>query len=156
MWNAKYDDWLEGRSSLGAATEWTAEEVRLIADLGYALAQYGRNEEALTIFEGLAAVAPGTAYFQSALGALKLRTGDLESAALYLNTALAVDPEDAASLVNRGELFMKLNQSELASKDFLTLLELPKIKTAGETSPYVVRARALLSVLMEGESKTGT
>jgi Flp pilus assembly protein TadD len=76
------DDWVEGLASLGAAAGSTAEEIRLVADLGYALAEYVRDDEALTIFEGLAALAPATAYFQSALGALLFRTGDLESTAI--------------------------------------------------------------------------
>jgi tetratricopeptide (TPR) repeat protein len=150
MLNTKDEEWVRGRSSLGAAADWTSEEIRLIADLGFALAEYGRNEEALTIFEGLAALAPATAYFQSALGALKLRTGDLLAALVHLNAALSADPEDLASLVNRGELYMKLNEYELATKDFLTLLELPKVISLGESSPYAIRSRALLSFLTGG------
>jgi predicted Zn-dependent protease len=148
MVNPIDNDWIEGRSSLGAAAEWTAGEIRLIAELGFALAQYGRNEEAITIFEGLAALAPSTAYFQSALGALKLRTGDLTGALPHLNAALAADPGDLASLVNRGELYMKLNEKELAAKDLRALLQLPKAGTLTESSPYVIRCRALLSALM--------
>ncbi len=144
MLNIRDEDWIKGGASLGAAAELTPEEIRLIADLGYALAQYGRNEEALTIFEGLAALAPATAYFQSALGALKLRTGDLEGAVVHLNSALAADPDDLASLVNRGELYMKVNENQLAVKDFLHLLDLPK---ATESSPYAIRSRALLATL---------
>lgn len=153
MLNRKDEDWIKGSSSLGAAAEWTAEEIRLIADLGYALAEYGRDEEALTIFEGLAALAPATAYFQSALGALKLRMGDLAGAAIHLNAVLAADPEDLASLVNRGELYMKLNENELAMNDFLTLLALPQVKAISESSPYAIRSRALLSVL-KGDAAT--
>jgi Flp pilus assembly protein TadD len=147
MLSAIDDDWVKGRASLGAAAAWTAEEIRLIADLGYALAEYGRDEEALTIFEGLAALAPATAYFQSALGALLLRIGDLERAELHLNSALAADPQDVAALVNRGELYMRCEQRDAAIRDFLTLLELPAIRTNLDSSPYAVRARALLTIL---------
>jgi Flp pilus assembly protein TadD len=150
MLNRIDDDWIKGRASLGAAAAWTADEIRLIADLGYALAEYGRDEEALTIFEGLAALAPATAYFQSVLGALRLRVGDLERAEGHLNSALAADPHDVAALVNRGELFMRLEQRDLAIRDFLTLLELPNDKEE-QPSPYAVRARALLTILTENE-----
>ena len=147
MLNLKDDDWVNGRASLGAIAGWTAEEIRLIADLGFALAEYGRNEEALTIFDGLAAVAPATAYFQSALGALRLRTGDLDRARVHLDAALASDPEDVAALVNRGELFLRLNERNLAAQDFLALLDIPKIRANADSSPYAIRSRALLSVL---------
>src|SRR5688572_28894592 len=62
MSNRMDEDRVKGRASLGVAAAWTAVEIRLIADLGFALAEYGRDEEALTIFEGLAAVVPATVY----------------------------------------------------------------------------------------------
>jgi len=143
------EDWVKGRASLGAAAAWTAEEIRLIADLGFALAEYGRDEEALTIFEGLAAVAPATGYFQSALGALLLRLGELDRAEGHLNSALAADPQDLAALVNRGELYMRLERRDLAIKDFLTLLDLPQIQANADSSQYAIRTRALLSSLTQ-------
>ena len=50
------EDWLRGRASLGDASGWTPEEIRIVGELGYGLAEQGRNEEAITVFEGLAAV----------------------------------------------------------------------------------------------------
>jgi Flp pilus assembly protein TadD len=149
MSNRIDEDWVRGRASLGAAAAWTAEEIRLIADLGFALAEYGRDEEALTIFEGLAAVAPATGYFQSALGALLLRVGELDRAESHLNAALASDPQDMAALVNRGELYMRLERRDLAIKDFLTLLDLPQIRASGDSSQNAIRTRALLSSLTQ-------
>lgn len=155
MSNVVDDDWLKGRASLGAAASWTAEEIRLIADLGFALAEHGRDEEALSIFEGLAALAPATGYFQSALGALLLRVGQLNRAEVHLNAALAADPLDMASLVNRGELYMRLERRDLAIKDFVTVLDLPQVQADAETSQYGVRARALLSILTRESAPNG-
>jgi len=149
------EDWVNGRGSLGAAAAWTSEEIRLIADLGFALAEYGRNEEALIIFEGLAAVAPASAYFQSALGSLLLRLGELERAETHLTAALAADPQDLAALVNRGELYMRQEQRDLAIRDFLTLLELPQIRSGGDSSQYAARTRALLSSLTRDTAVIG-
>lgn len=155
MSNRVDEDWLRGRASLGAAASWTAEEIRLITDLGFALADYGRDEEALTIFEGLAALAPATGYFQSALGALLLRVGQLDRAELHLNAALAADPHDMATLLNRGELYMRLERRDLARRDFETLLELPQVQADLNTSPYAVRSRALLSILNRDNASNG-
>jgi Flp pilus assembly protein TadD len=141
---AKVDEkWKSGHASLGAAANWTPDEMRLIADLGYGLAEQGRNEEAITIFEGLATLAPATAYFQSALGALKLRTGNLEEAVLYLTAALATDPNDLSALTNRGEANLRAGKFQAAVQDLTTALELPAAQEAD--NPFAIRARALLN-----------
>jgi tetratricopeptide (TPR) repeat protein len=139
------DEWLHGRASLGAAARWNADEMRLVADLAYMLAEQGRNMEAIVIFEGLAALAPLTGYFQSALGALRLRTGELDEALVHLDQALAADSRDAAALLNRGEVNMRLGHHTAAFEDLQATLAL----TGQEQpeSPYATRARALLAQL---------
>jgi tetratricopeptide (TPR) repeat protein len=137
------NDWLQSRASLAAASDWTTEEMRLVADLGYALAEQGRAQEALTIFEGLAALAPATAYFQAALGALRLRLGEPRLAIGHLDAALAADPRDLSALVNRGEAYLQLGEYASATGDLDAALRLGE--TAGEGgSLQLARARALL------------
>src|ERR1044072_6889896 len=97
--NRLFEDWLEGRASLGAAGGWTAEEMRLVADIGYALAEQGRHDEAGTILGALGVLAPEPAYFQSALGALGLREGEPERALEPLEAPLAADPTDVTARV---------------------------------------------------------
>jgi tetratricopeptide (TPR) repeat protein len=138
------EDWLRGRASLGAAAGWTPEEIRIVAELGYGLAEQGRNEEAITVFEGLAALAPATAYFQSALGALKLRTGDLQSALIHLNAALNSDPTDLSALANKGEVLMLLGRREDAMANLQGVLRLSE---GNDSEALAVRARALLAQL---------
>jgi len=140
------EDWLRGRASLGAAAGWTPEEIRIVAELGYGLAEQGRNEEAITIFEGLAALAPATAYFQSALGALKLRTGDLQSALIHLNAALKSDPTDLSALANKGEVLMLLGRREDAMSNLQGVLRLSQ---GNDSEALAVRARALLAQLSQ-------
>lgn len=145
--NRLFEDWLEGRASLGAAGGWTAEEMRLVADIGYALAEQGRYEEAVTIFEGLAVLAPATAYFQSALGALWLRKGEPERALEHLEAALAADPTDVTARVNCGEAAMQFGDREAARRHLLAALEQgPRTPPEG-SAPALVRARALLAQL---------
>lgn len=141
------DDWLRGRASLGAAGGWTTGEMRLVTDLGYALAEQGRHQEALTIFEGLAALAPATAYFQSALGALRLRVGDPVAAITHLDAALAADARDVAALVNRGEANMQLGNTEAAQQDLQTAARLGEALQASDSALSLTRARALLARL---------
>jgi tetratricopeptide (TPR) repeat protein len=145
--NRLLEDWLEGRASLGAAGGWTPEEMRLVADIGYALAEQGRHDEAVTIFEGLAVLAPATAYFQSALGALWLRKGEPERAVEHLDAALAADPGDVTARVNRGEAAVQLGDRDAARRQLLAALELGPRATHAADAAALVRARALLSRL---------
>jgi len=141
-------DWLQARVSLGAAAGWKADEMRVVADLGYKLAEQGRNHEAITIFEGLAALAPATSYFQTALGALRLRIGELQEALGHLNAALAADAADIAALTNRGEVYMRLEERAEAIRDLQNVVQLSERQaTTVAPSPYLVRARALLGQL---------
>jgi len=145
--NRLFEDWLEGRASLGAAGGWTAEEMRLVADIGYALAEQGRHEEAVTVFEGLAVLAPATAYFQSALGALWLRKGEPARALTHLEAALAADPGDVSAQVNRGEAAMRLGDQEAARLHLAAALELGPRAQHPADAAALVRARALLAQL---------
>lgn len=143
--NSLLADWLEGRASLGAAGGWTAEEMRLVADVGYALAEQGRHDEALTVFEGLAVLAPATAYFQSAMGAVWLRKGEPARAVEHLEAALAADPSDVSAQVNRGEAAMQLGDREGARRRLLAALA--AAPRAPQEAAALVRARALLARL---------
>lgn len=139
-------DWLKGQATLGAATKWTAEEIRLVTELGYGLAEQGRVIEAITLFEGLAALAPATIYFQAALGALWLREGSADKALAYLNQVLSLESRDITSLVNRGEAFLRLGERAAASRDFRLAVSLNKTKTGSAIEEKsLTRARALLA-----------
>jgi tetratricopeptide (TPR) repeat protein len=144
----KEPDWLNGRATLGAVAGWKAEEIRLIADLGHALASHGRNDEALQIFLGLSALAPATGYFQSALGALYLRLGDYDLALFHLNTALNLDPRDLPAYVNRGETYLRLDLPEPAKRDLRMALAVAENYSSPDgKDSYLARAKALLAFL---------
>lgn len=98
------------------------------------------------MFEGLVALAPATAYFQSALGALKLRTGQLEAALEHLNIALQSNPQDIPSLTNRGEVLFLLGRALEAKANFEEVLSYSDGQTPDQ---FVIRARAFLAKLNE-------
>jgi predicted Zn-dependent protease len=144
-------EWLQGRASLGAAGSWTAAEMRLVADVGFALAEQGRNAEAVTIFEGLAALAPATGYFQSALGALRLRAGEPRRAVEHLDAALAADPGDLTALVNRAEARLQLGERAAALADLRAAeARAPAVEPDTTEAACVTRARALLRAFESG------
>lgn len=145
-------EWLDGHISLGAAAEWNKDEIRIISEIAYSLAQQGRYNEAVVMFEGLLAIAPATAYFQAALGALHLRLKNVEKAIECLNAALKIEETDVISLVNRGEAFLLGGNVGEARKDLEKALQIasrrPNNQTDinDETALTVKRARTLLQV----------
>lgn len=138
-------EWINGDASLGAAAGWAADEIRLVSELGFALAEQGRRAEAITIFEGLIALAPATVYFEVALGALWLRENDPAHALPHLNAALAAEPHDIPTRVNRGEVFLRLENYEAAIKDLEFVLGQRENAPSGSLlEQCFTRARALL------------
>lgn len=141
-------EWLQGRATLGTATKWTAEEIRLVAELGYGLAEQGRVAEAIVLFEGLSVLSPATTYFQSALGALWIRENKPEKALSYLNQVVQSEPNNVIALVNRGESFLRLGERAEAIEDFQTALAFAKSKKEVSEDSIegrcLIRARALL------------
>lgn len=141
-------EWINGGVSLGAAAGWSPDEIRLVSELGFALAEQGRNHEAITIFEGLIALAPATVYFEVALGALWLRENNPARALVHLNAALAADPNDIPTRVNRGEAHLRLENFEGARKDLRAALKKRgKTLTNGVLEQCFTRARALLETV---------
>lgn len=138
-------DWVSGKISLGSAAGWAADEIRLVAELGFALAQNGRNHEAITVFEGLNTLAPATPYFEAALGSLWLRENHPARALAHINAAIADNPDDIMSYVNRGEAYLRLGKYDDARRDLQTVLErLPQDVSDGSPQQQAhVRAAAL-------------
>lgn len=144
--------WLDGQISLGAAAKWDKNEIRIISEIAYALAQQGRIKESIILFEGLLAVAPATAYFQSALGALFLRLKNFQQAINYLDAVLEVEPSNITALVNRGESHILSGDLINARNDLSRAITISEQKSAqktdfsDETTLAVKRANALLKV----------
>lgn len=141
-------EWINGGASLGAAAGWTPEEMRLVSELGFALAQQGRNHEAITIFEGLIALAPATTYFEVALGALWLRENNPARALIHLNAAITADPNDIPTRVNRGECHLRLEDFAAARKDLKFALKKQNRVVGNQViEQCFTRARALLGTV---------
>jgi tetratricopeptide (TPR) repeat protein len=144
--------WLDGQISLGTAANWDKDEIRIISEIAYSLAQQGRHREAIVLFEGLTAIAPATAYFQAALGALFLRSEGYLQAIEHLDAALSIEPNDVISLVNRGEAHLKTGNIGAARENLEKALKIaerfsPKqVDINDEKTLAIKRARALLQV----------
>ncbi len=142
--------WLDGQISLGTAANWDKDEIRIISEIAYSLAQQGRNREAVVLFEGLLAIAPATAYFQAALGALFLRLKNFRKAIEHFDAALTIEPNDIVSLVNRGEAKIRVGNVEAARIDLEKAavkglqISSKQVDINDETALSLKRARTLL------------
>ena len=95
-------------------TTWTEEEVYLIASLAHEIAMQGRHAEALVLFEGLAAAAPGHLYARRAVAALRLRLGHPSEAL----AAIAAPSADGPTGRLRLECLLELGRRADAGREF--------------------------------------
>lgn len=138
-------EWINGNITLGTAAQWSSEEIRLVSELGYALAEQGRNTEAIAIFEGLVALAPATVYFDATLGALWLREKNYKRAIQYLDKAIESDQNNIPTRVNRGEAYLQTGDMEKARRDLNFVLKQDiNTETKSLLGQCQIRARALL------------
>jgi thioredoxin-like negative regulator of GroEL len=73
-------------------TDWTAEELYLIAQRGYEFATQGRLDLADAFFEGMLEIAPMDAYARRSLAAVQIQMGRAGAALATLQGLAAGDP----------------------------------------------------------------
>jgi Flp pilus assembly protein TadD len=128
--------------SLAEARGYARADLFALAEIGYHYLLSGGVELAETIFAGLAALAPGEAYFVLALGLCRDRMGRVEAAADCYRTARALDPQDARPELNLAELSLEAGDRAEAAR----LLRAALTRLAAHPQPAIERkARALLA-----------
>jgi predicted Zn-dependent protease len=111
-----------------------------MAALGHELFRRGRVHEARVVFEGLVVATPEDAFVHTMLGTVHLALHDLERALRCFEVALALEPDDVAARVYRGELRLHRRKLRQAAEDFTHALGI-----AREGDPFARRARRLLA-----------
>lgn len=123
-------------------------ETRQIAALllvGHRLYKQGRIQDAAKIFEGLAVLDSKNPYVQGILGSIYQKQNQYEIALVRYNNVLAVIPDDASSLTNRGEILLKLGRFREAAENLKRAIELDPQKK----DPAANRARLLIGVVQD-------
>ncbi|MDX2050874.1 MAG: putative 2OG-Fe(II) oxygenase [Polyangiaceae bacterium] len=92
--------------------------VALISDWGSALAQLGRTTEAGAAFARAVAEPNTTATAHAHLAHWLSDQGEISQASQHYDEALALEPNNAAALLGRGELRQQLGEPLLALSDF--------------------------------------
>jgi Flp pilus assembly protein TadD len=102
-------------------TNWTTEEIYLLAARGYALYRQGLYREAAVVFEGLTALDPSNSYCRTALAAVCMNLGDAGRAVDELSFLLHNNPADHEARARRGEAYCELKNWDEARQDLAIL-----------------------------------
>jgi Flp pilus assembly protein TadD len=95
---------------------YSQDDLFAIAEIGYHYLFSGGLTLALTIFEGLTAVAPKESYFALALGLTHDHLENRNEANKWYKLASDLDPTDGRADVNRAELFLQSGDKASAKK----------------------------------------
>jgi thioredoxin-like negative regulator of GroEL len=96
-------------------TDWTPEELYLIAQRAYEFAAQGRFDVAATLFEGLLEVSPTHGYARRSLAAIQIQMGRAGAA---LETLKSLPAGDAAARRLRIEAHLALGARAEAAAEF--------------------------------------
>ena len=118
-----------------------AHSLAEVAVFGHQLYESGRLNEARVVFEGLVAMDPPEAFPYTVLGAIFLAQQDVHRALALFEAALELDCDDVAALVYRGEIRIRLGQTERGVRDLKRAMQ---IDPDGPQSPFSQRARQAL------------
>lgn len=97
----------EGARALADARGYDREDLFAVAEMGYHYLMNGGVKLAITLFEGLTAVAPGEPYFALALALAYDHQGDKPAAIRQYEKAGQLDPFDPRADLNRAELLVE-------------------------------------------------
>lgn len=131
--------------SLARARGYDPEDLLAIAEIAWHYLMSGGLKLALTLYEGLAAVAPEEPYFALALGLTFDRLNDPAQADAAYRRASQLDPKDGRPDINRAELRLEAGDRAQAMK--LLARGSAKANRAGDRA-LANKADALLEHLM--------
>ena len=102
--------------SIAQARGYRGEDLDVIAQMATNYLLNGGLRLAVTLFEGLVAVSPDTAYYAMGLGLTYDRLGEFRKAKACYQMAGKIEPEDGRPDVNLGELALAAGDKPLALK----------------------------------------
>jgi tetratricopeptide (TPR) repeat protein len=106
--------WQNSESLWVHTLAFTSDNVVAEQNLGEALHEKGRMEEAIARFQNALRINPNQASVHSSLGVALLETGRPEQSLAHLQTAVELDPHDGDAHYNIGNTLMALGQADQA------------------------------------------
>lgn len=109
--------------------------------IGHQAFEAGRTDEARVIFESLVALGQSHPFAHTMLGTIHLGAHRIDAALAQFEAALAIDADDLAALVYRGEIRLTKRKWAGAQSDLARAVKLGRAQ-----DPFVERARKLLTM----------
>jgi len=116
------------------------KELFQLAEMGHVKLTYGRVDEAKQVFECLIKLDPRNFYYHAALGSVYQKIKKFVEAVFEYTEALRYNPDDLASMVNRGEIYLLHKNFRKAAEDFRAAI----LKDPSGRNNYANRARSLV------------
>ncbi len=125
------------------------KELLQLAEMGYIKLLYGKLQESQKIFDCLISLDPKNFYYHSAMGSIYQKRKNYVDAVFEYTEALKYNPEDLASLVNRGEIYLIHKNFRRAAEDFREAI----VKDTEGRSNFANRARSLVIAIKRNVQK---
>ena len=116
------------------------KELFQLAEIGHVKLTYGRSDEAKRVFECLIKIDPRNFYYHAALGSVYQKMKKYVEAVFEYTESLRYNPDDLASLVNRGEIYLLHKNYRKAAEDFRNAI----LKDPTGRNNFANRARSLV------------
>ncbi|MBL7685651.1 MAG: hypothetical protein JNK65_06430 [Deltaproteobacteria bacterium] len=116
------------------------KELYQMAEMGHIKLIYGRVDDAKQIFECLVKLDPRNFYYHASLGTVYQKIKKFVEAVFEYTEALRYNPDDLASLVHRGEVYLLHKNFRKAAEDFRSAI----LKDPNGRNNYANRARSLV------------
>ena len=115
--------WARGKLSLKDISDYDDNDFKTISQIGFFFLMQGKNQDALSIFDGLTVLDPQNPYYYRALGILYYRLGDHQKSIKKFSLAISLDQNSPHAYVNRAEVFIAGGQFKKAEKDLKQALQ---------------------------------
>jgi tetratricopeptide (TPR) repeat protein len=135
--------WLRGEISARELFALNEETIQALADHGYMLYENGKYRKAGVVFEALSAFDNTNPNYNRILGSIYQLQHHWDAAYYRYTLAIKSAPNDIPTLVNRGEVLLKLGRNKEAIEDLKNAILMDR----SNNDPASRRARVLLSSL---------
>lgn len=141
----KFEKFISGEMTWAEIKNYPKTLLKELARIAYTKYQTGDLKVAESLFKGLSVIDHTNWYYRAVLGSIYQKQKMYDQAIGEYNMALLLNEKEIASLTNRGECHMHLENYKQAMHDFEAVVKLD----SEEKNPWGKRARVLIKRLVD-------